>query len=234
MLHTAREKDAFMRPSAAHERPPAEDGAFLRYREDRAPRLSLQISVGTQAAAKEDDLPAGFRIAAHVWEQGVEGGSPRKVLMAVRDVTLDELRTLAACGTRRCTPSEFQGGCSTACTALGHRDMAAPPAAIQTPDQMRIRRMQRRIESEQVVRRALEAGLLSHALLHVRGEPRTQAVEDGGNLGCEAVAINHVAERGAGFVDAVQLAAGAAGLVVDSESEADGFSDGVRHLVHEA
>ena len=96
MLHTAREKDAFMRPSAAHELPPAEDGAFLRYREDRAPRLSLQISVGTQAATKEGDLPAGFRIAAHVWEQGVEGGSPRKVLMAVRDVTLDELRTLGS------------------------------------------------------------------------------------------------------------------------------------------
>ena len=78
-------------------------------------RLSLQISLGTSMDVTEDGLPSVLVICAHVWQQGVDGTTPRKVLMAVQHVSPDEIRRLAACGTRRCIPAEHQGSCSAAC-----------------------------------------------------------------------------------------------------------------------
>jgi len=95
-------------------------------------RLSLQISLGTSVGVTEGGLPTEIVICAHVWNQSVDGGPAEKVLMAVRRVSVEELKRLVAFGNRGRSPAEPQGNCSAACTAPGHPDMEAQPAAMQT------------------------------------------------------------------------------------------------------
>lgn len=101
-------------------------------------RLSLQISLGTSVGVTTGGLPTEMVICAHVWNQSVDGGPAEKVLMAVRRVSVEELKRLAAFGNRGRSPAEPQGSCSAACTAPGHPDTEVPTAAAQTPGLRRI------------------------------------------------------------------------------------------------
>lgn len=96
------------------------------------------------------------------------------------------------------------------------------------------RRALRRAESEQVALACVAAGLLSHIKLHVGRKASANPVNHSSNIVAEPLVLNHVAERGARLVDSVELPASTAGLVVNSESKAKSFSNGVGHVVHGA
>lgn len=89
----------------------------------------------------------------------------------------------------------------------------------------------RRLLSEQVAVAAFNAGLVSHASLHVRSEPGAKAIHHAGYLVSKPVVIKHFADGGSGGVDAVKRAAVASGLVIDSESEAKGFANDVERVI---
>lgn len=106
--------------------------------------------------------------------------------------------------------------------------------SLPKSQQVRMRRLQRRVESEQVVRVCLDAGLLSDGLLHVRGDASAKTIEDCSNFRGKALAVDHVTERGTGFVDPVMPTAFAASLVIDGKGESQGFADLVVNVVHSA
>jgi hypothetical protein len=96
------------------------------------------------------------------------------------------------------------------------------------------RRAQRRAESKQVALACVAAGVLSQLKLHVGRKASTNPVHHGSNIIAEPLVLNHVAARGARLVDSVKLTASTAGLVVNSESKAESFSDGIGHVIHGA
>ncbi|MBF5006966.1 hypothetical protein, partial [Diaphorobacter caeni] len=99
-----------------------------------------------------------------------------------------------------------------------------------TPQQRRERRELRKAESEQAASQAVALGLLRYVDLHACGEPGAKAVKNSGNFGAEPFVVNHVTQDDARLVDAVQLPAFAAGLVVDGKCESKRLSNGVEGI----
>ena len=128
-------------------------------------------------------------------------------------------------------PVEFSEADATALSPLLD---AFAGEVVFTEQQRRERRELRKAESEQTVRECVALDLLSDGYLHTRGESGAEAIEHGGDVVAEALVVNHVAQGGAGLVDAVQLSAVAGGLVVDGKGESKRLANSVERVAHGA